>query len=72
MLASDARNKAPDKSAHRLGAVPTDDVGRDLVADEVAEDAGMAPTVAHSGGYPLPNLGLSRRPVEKRNVLRPG
>ena len=57
MRLSDARDQAPDKATHRFGAVPAHDVGRDFVADEIAEDAGMAPTVAHSGGYRLSNLG---------------
>ena len=32
----------------------------------------MAPAIAHSRGYCLPNLGLNRNTVEKCNVLRPG
>src|SRR5207253_4148238 len=44
----------------------------DFVADEIAENAGMAPTVAHPGGDGLPYLLLNRDIVEKRDVLRPG
>ena len=72
MRLSDACNQAPDKSPYRLGAMPTNDVGRDFVADKIPEDSGMAPASVHSRGYCLANLGLTRNTVEKCNVLRPG
>jgi hypothetical protein len=72
MRVAGALDQAPDKSADGLGAVPADDVGRNLVTDEVAEYAGVALTVAHSGGYRFPNLGLGRCIIEKRDMLRPG
>src|SRR5271166_4436345 len=71
VFVSDACDKPSDEAAHRFGAVPAYDVGRDLVADEVAEDTRVAPTVAHPGGYSFPNVGLGRSAVEKCNVLRP-
>src|ERR1700730_849467 len=72
MRLSDACHQAPDKSTYRLGAVPTNDVGRDFVADKIPKDSAMAPASVDPRGYCLPNLGLNCNTVEKCNVLRPG
>src|SRR5271157_4372415 len=53
MLSSDAADEVAQKSAHPLGAVPADHVGRDFVADEIGEDCRMAVAGANPGDYRL-------------------
>jgi len=51
--------------------VPAHHVGRDFIADQISEDGGVLPTVAHSGEHGFPDLFLGLAAVEKCNVLRP-
>ena len=72
VLSSDQGDEALQKAPHRLGAVPADHIGRDLVADQIGEDRRMARAGANPGDHRRADIRLGRAAVEKGDVLRPG
>jgi hypothetical protein len=71
VLAPHQRDELLQERPNRLGAVPADHVGRDLVADEIGEHRWMPPARPHPAGDRRTDLLLYLGAVEKRDVLRP-
>jgi hypothetical protein len=61
-----------EEVAHALGTVPADDVGRDLVADQEAEQGRVAAQRVGSGARRAADLRHQLAAVEEAHVLRPG
>src|SRR5579884_3285846 len=72
MLLLDQSDETLQEAPHRLDPVPPDHVRRDLVADEIGEDRGMAAAGPDAGCDRGADFAANSGAVEEGDVLRPG